>query len=67
MGFYDRVALSRMLRWTAFSDRRAARTAVDTLLALPIERIVVGHGAPIGDEATEALAGAFRWLPAKGE
>src|SRR3954471_8249184 len=28
MGFYDRVALSRALRWTAFSDRRAARRSV---------------------------------------
>ena len=26
MGFYDRVALSRMLRWTAFSDPAAAST-----------------------------------------
>lgn len=24
MGFHDRVALSRMIRWTAFSDRSAA-------------------------------------------
>lgn len=27
MGFYDRVALSRMLRWAAFSDRAVAGTA----------------------------------------
>jgi hypothetical protein len=32
MGFYDRAALSRMIRWTAFSDRAAARRSLDTLL-----------------------------------
>lgn len=63
MGFYDRVALSRMLRWTAFSDRRAARRSVDALLALPIERVVVGHGAPIEENARARLAAAFDWLP----
>jgi hypothetical protein len=32
MGFYDCVALSRMLRWAAFSDRAAARRSIDELL-----------------------------------
>jgi hypothetical protein len=63
MGFYDQVALSRMLRWTAFSDRQAARASIDALLALPIERIVVGHGAPIQEHASQAVAQAFAWLP----
>jgi hypothetical protein len=64
MGFYDRVALSRMLRWTAFSDRAAARRSVDQLLALPWSRLIVGHGAPLPDGAKEAVANAFNWLPA---
>jgi hypothetical protein len=63
MGFYDQIALSRMLRWTAFSDRKAARASIDALLTLPIECIVVGHGAPIRDDASQALAQAFAWLP----
>lgn len=63
MGFYDRVALSRMLRWVSFSDRAAARRSVDALLELPFDRIVVGHGAPIGSGAREALAAAYAWLP----
>ncbi|MEY3013182.1 MAG: hypothetical protein RIT45_1917 [Pseudomonadota bacterium] len=46
MGFHDRVALSRVLRWTAFSDRTAARRCVDRILDLPLERAVLGHGAP---------------------
>jgi hypothetical protein len=64
MGFRDRVALSRLLRWTAFADRAAARRSLDAVLALPFERIVVGHGAPITGGAREALAAAYRWLPA---
>jgi hypothetical protein len=64
MGFYDRVALSRALRWTAFSDRRAARQSIDALLSFPFERLVVGHGKPIVAGARDALAAAFAWLPA---
>ena len=62
MGFYDRVALSRVIRWTAFSDRRAARRSVDGLLARPIDRLIVGHGAPVTDGARDALAAAYAWL-----
>src|SRR4029453_7524152 len=32
MGFYCCVALRRMLRWAAFSDRAAARRSIDELL-----------------------------------
>ena len=64
MGFYDRIALSRAIRWTAFPDRAAARRSVDALLALPFERLVVGHGTPITTGAKEALAAACSWLPA---
>jgi hypothetical protein len=62
MGFYDRVAVSRVIRWTAFSDRAAARRCIDQLLALPFERLVVGHGQPLMAGAREALADAYRWL-----
>lgn len=62
MGFYDRVALSRMLRWAAFSDRQSARRSVDAVLAQPFERLVVGHGTPLGAEAREALRQAYTWL-----
>ena len=62
MGFYDRVALSRMIRWLGFSDRAAARRSLDELLALPFERLIVGHGAPLGDVGRHDLAAAFAWL-----
>jgi hypothetical protein len=61
MGFYDRIALSRMIRWTGFRDRRAARRSLDDLLSRDIERLIVGHGAPVSG-AKEALAAAYAWL-----
>jgi len=63
MGFYDRVALSRMIRWTGFSDRAAARRSLDELLARPFDRLVVGHGEPLASGGKEALAEAYSWLP----
>jgi hypothetical protein len=63
MGFYDRVALSRMIRLVAFSDRAAARRSLDRLLALPFDRLVVGHGAPLPAGGHDALAAAYAWLP----
>jgi hypothetical protein len=62
MGFYDRIALSRMLRWTAFDDRAAARRSLDDLLAQPFDRVVVGHGPPLVAGARDALATAYDWL-----
>ena len=61
-GFYDRVALSRVIRWTAFDDRAAARRSVDRVLAQPFERLVVGHGAPLTSQARDALTRAYAWL-----
>jgi len=63
MGFYGRVALSRAIRWTAFSDRRAARRSIDVLLGQRFEGLIVGHGAPIPEFGREALAGALAFLP----
>jgi hypothetical protein len=63
MGFYDRVALSRVLRWLVFSDRVAARRSLDRILALPFERLIVGHGTPLSERARAALAAAYDWLP----
>ena len=62
MGFYDRVALSRVIRWTAFSNPGAARESVDRLLAWDFERVIVGHGAPVVANAKDVLASAFAWL-----
>ncbi len=63
MGFYDRVALSRMIRWVGFFDRDAARRSFDAVMACPFDRIVLGHGAPLLVDARSALAKAYFWLP----
>jgi hypothetical protein len=65
-GFHDRVALSRVIRWTAFSDRAAARRSLDRLIDLDPARLVVGHGAPVVADAPGALAAAYTWLPPAG-
>ena len=62
MGFYDRVALSRMIRWAAFYNRGAARRSLENLLALPFDHLIVGHGAPKRSNGREALAAAYGWL-----
>jgi hypothetical protein len=64
MGFHDRVAVSRMLRWTAFADRAAARRSLDDLLARPFDRAVVGHGAPVTTGGRDAIAAAYAWMRA---
>jgi hypothetical protein len=66
MGFYDRVALSKMLRWTAFSDRGLARRSLDEVCALPFDRLIVGHGSALPAGGKEALAGAYAFLPPAG-
>lgn len=65
MGFYDRAALSRILRWAAFSDKSRARQSVDKLLEFPIEKIIVGHGSPIIEDSRRVLASAYKWLTAE--
>jgi hypothetical protein len=62
MGFRGQVALSRVIRWTGFDDRSAARRSVDAVLAHAFDRVVVGHGAPLSSGGHEALAAAYGWL-----
>lgn len=63
MGFYNRPAVSRFIRLTAFSDTRAARRSIETLLTRPLARMLVGHGAPILEGAREILSDTYAWLP----
>jgi hypothetical protein len=62
MGFYDRIALSRMIRWAAVSDRAALRRSIDALLMLPFDGLIVGHGTPLAGGGKEAIATAYEWL-----
>ena len=63
MGFYGRVALSRIIRWTAFSDRKAARASIDRVLEASFDGLVIGHGDHLRSGGREALAQAYAWLP----
>ena len=62
MGFYDRIALSRMLRWTAFDAPLRARQSIDVMLAHAFDRLVVGHGEPLATGGHDAIATAYAWL-----
>jgi hypothetical protein len=64
MGFYGQVALSRVIRWTAFTDRGAARRSVDALLDHDFDGLIVGHGTALPSGGRAAIAGALSFLPA---
>jgi hypothetical protein len=46
----------------AFTDRKAARSALRRILAWPSSKVVMAHGAPVEHDAQAFLARAFRWL-----
>ena len=49
--------------WRAsFLDRRAARTALDQILAWPIERVLIAHGDLPAADGTAFVRRAFTWL-----
>lgn len=62
MGFYGHVAMSRVLRWLAFSDRKAARRSIDRVLDEPFEALIIGHGSHLDTGGKEALTAAYSWL-----
>lgn len=62
MGFHDRIALSRVIRWTAFDDKQAARRSLRAILERPFDRLIVGHGEPVLTGGRDALATAYGWL-----
>lgn len=46
----------------AFTDRRAAREAIQRILAWPTQKVVMAHGTPVEQDSRAYLAQAFRWL-----
>jgi hypothetical protein len=46
----------------AFTNRKAARAAVQRILAWPAEKVLMAHGTPVTKDARAFLARAFRWL-----
>jgi hypothetical protein len=57
----DEPSVPRKFR-AAFTDRRAARTAVRRILAWPSERVLMAHGAPVERDGRALIRRAFRWL-----
>lgn len=47
---------------STFLRRRAARAALDRILAWPIERVVIAHGACASDDGQAFVRRAFKWL-----
>lgn len=48
----------------AFVDRRAARLAVEKILAWPTRKVVMAHAPPVEVDGQAFIARAFRWLSA---
>jgi len=48
----------------AFTNRRAARDALERIFAWPAEKVLVAHGTPVENDARAFLRRAFRWLAA---
>ncbi|MBN9220664.1 MAG: DUF4336 domain-containing protein [Mesorhizobium sp.] len=46
----------------AFTDRPAARAAIERILAWPAEKVLMAHGEPVTEGAQAFLRRAFRWL-----
>ena len=49
--------------WRAsFVDRRAARAALERIMAWPIERVLIAHGEPAPADGAAFVRSAFAWL-----
>ncbi len=46
----------------SFVNRRAARAALERILAWPIERVLIAHGEPATSNGATFVRGAFAWL-----
>lgn len=54
-------AVPRKFR-VAFTDRRAARASLQSILAWPAENVLMAHGEPVVRTGREFIRRAFRWL-----
>jgi hypothetical protein len=55
------AAVPRKFR-LAFTDHRAARAAIRRVMAWPVERVLMAHGAPVMDGGAAFIRRAFAWL-----
>lgn len=57
----DEPSVPRKFR-VAFTDRRAARAALQSILAWPVKKVLMAHGDPVTEDGHAFLRRAFRWL-----
>lgn len=46
----------------AFTDRKAARSSLDKVMAWPADKVLMAHGDPVRENGKAFLRRAFRWL-----
>ncbi|HEX7128692.1 MAG TPA: DUF4336 domain-containing protein [Rhodanobacteraceae bacterium] len=61
LGMWGKPKPAPELRWFT-RDRKAAREALEKILAWDFDRIVLAHGEPILHEPKAAVRAAWRWL-----
>lgn len=64
-GTYGRIAVSRLFK-SFIKDRVAMRQSIDQLLSWELDRIAVGHGEIIVDDARRSLERAYTFLTPEG-
>ena len=46
----------------AFTDRKAARAALDRILEWPADKVLMAHGTPVEQNGQDFIRRAFGWL-----
>jgi len=46
----------------AFTNRRAARTSLERILAWPATKVLMAHGTPVTEDGNAFMGRAFGWL-----
>ena len=60
-GIYQKPGLARPLR-LVFRDRPRARAAIDRVIGLPFDGLVLSHGDLIREGGPDVVADTYRWL-----
>ncbi len=60
-GIYQKPGLARPLR-LVFRDRQRARAAIDKVIGLPFDGIVLSHGDLIAEGGPDVVAATYQWL-----
>jgi hypothetical protein len=61
-GAYGRFGPTRLERWFAVRDRRAARASLEHILEWDFDRVIVSHGEVLETGGRDALRRGYAWL-----